>query len=67
MKAFLIQFQLVLTLTLAFLSGNAFSQIVNMNPDPNGDAWYAGGVPDLTPEIVERMNSIPELVLNPNA
>jgi len=39
------------------------SQIVNINPDPNGDPWIAGDAPEITPEIRARLDAIPEMIL----
>jgi hypothetical protein len=41
----------------------AYSQLINCNPDPDDDPWYAGGLPEITPEIHEVINAIPALVL----
>lgn len=42
----------------------AFSQSINMNPDPNGEPWIAGGVPELTEEVREKMRAMPRLDLS---
>ena len=42
----------------------AFSQSINMNPDPNGEPWIAGGIPEMTDEVRERINKIPRLDLS---
>ena len=44
---------------LCFIINAAFSQSVNMNPDPNGEPWIAGGVPELTEEARERISRMP--------
>ena len=40
------------------------AQTINCNPDPNGEEWIAGGLPELTPEILNQLEAIPELELN---
>jgi hypothetical protein len=39
------------------------AQLININPDPNGDPWLAGGwkIPD--PEEMQRIEDIPKLIL----
>ncbi|MBN1981138.1 MAG: hypothetical protein JW795_06380, partial [Chitinivibrionales bacterium] len=38
------------------------SRVVNVNPDPNGPAWYAGGIADeLTAKELEKLESLPLL------
>jgi hypothetical protein len=44
---------------------SAYSQPYNANPDPNGEPWWIGGLPELTPEIQAELDAIPELVLTP--
>jgi len=44
----------LLPLFLVFFIFNTKAQIVNLNPDPNGDPWIAGGIPEVTPEIQEK-------------
>ena len=39
------------------------AQIVNLNPDPNGEPWITGGVPERTPEIQAILEAIPDLIL----
>lgn len=37
-------------------------KLINVNPDPDGQPWYAGGVPDkLTPEQLKKLESLPVL------
>ncbi len=40
------------------------AQLINLNPDPNGEPWWAGGLPEITPEIQAELDAIPKLVLN---
>ena len=40
------------------------AQIVNCNPDPNGEPWIAGTLPEVTPEIQNELEQISELVIN---
>lgn len=42
------------------LNGNE-TGLVNMNPDPNGEPWIAGGMKPPTKEQIEKMKSIPEV------
>lgn len=55
-------FLFVLTLPLLFNNVNA--QLVNLNPDPNGDPWIAGGLPEITAEIQAKLDAIPEMTLS---
>ncbi|PID26333.1 MAG: hypothetical protein CR982_10855, partial [Candidatus Cloacimonadota bacterium] len=57
----------LISFLLAWFTLHAHAQIVNLNPDPNGDPWIAGDVPNITPEIQARMNAIPKMVLSPVA
>lgn len=38
---------------------------ININPDPNGDPWVVGGVPETTSEIQSEIDLIPKFTLNP--
>ncbi len=31
------------------------AQIVNTNPDPNGEPWCAGGLPEITPPVIREL------------
>lgn len=43
-----------------------YSQIINCNPDPNGDPWVAGGSPtSITGDYQLQVDEIQEMVLNP--
>jgi hypothetical protein len=42
-----------------------FAQI-NINPNPSGDPWLVGGIPEITPEIQAEIDAIPEFTLNPS-
>jgi len=44
---------------------SAIAQPYNANPDPNGEPWWIGGLPELTPEIQAELDAIPELMLTP--
>ncbi len=52
-------FTLIMVMTISVV----FAELVNLNPDPDGEPWWAGGVSEPTPEQLERMNAIPKLVL----
>jgi len=41
-----------------------YSQIINLNPDPNGEPWIAGYAPEITPELQAELDAIPEMVLS---
>jgi hypothetical protein len=49
---------LILALSLISFYGQA--QVVNVNPDPNGDPWYVGGDGPLSEKARERLEAIPE-------
>lgn len=51
------------------MAANKFShtgkrQLINVNPDPNGDPWWAGGLSEITPEIQAELDAIPMLTLS---
>ncbi|MBN1983908.1 MAG: hypothetical protein JW795_20415, partial [Chitinivibrionales bacterium] len=35
--------------------------LINVNPDPNGEPWIVGGLPEWTPELQKKMEQIPVL------
>lgn len=37
------------------------AQLINMNPDPNGEPWWAGGY-EITPEEHAKLDSLPSLI-----
>ncbi len=41
----------LLSLILLLLSISLYAQIVNVNPDPNGDPWIAGDALPMLPEV----------------
>jgi len=41
----------LMSLLLALFTINVNAQITNLNPDPDGDPWIAGDLPEITPEI----------------
>ena len=43
---------------------NVNAQIINLNPDPDGEPWIAGDLPEITPEIQAKIDAIPEMVLS---
>jgi len=49
-------------LSFVFLAVGLRAQI-NVNPDPNGEPWIAGKIPDYTPEYIAKLDEIPELEL----
>lgn len=54
----------LISLFLALITLSVNAQIINMNPDPDGEPWIAGGLPEITPEIRARIDAIPEMVLS---
>lgn len=52
---------LLLVGIIYFFSLNA--QVININPDPSGDPWWAGDLPEPTPEMQAIIDSIPEMIL----
>ncbi|MCX6235361.1 MAG: T9SS type A sorting domain-containing protein [Bacteroidetes bacterium] len=44
---------------------NSSAQIINANPDPNGEPWIIGKIPEYTPEYIQELDEIPELELTP--
>ncbi|TVQ84792.1 MAG: hypothetical protein EA393_14185 [Bacteroidetes bacterium] len=49
---------------LTSLAMQVSAQLINMNPDPNGEPWWAGGIPEITPEIQAELDAIPILSLS---
>jgi len=37
------------------------TELINVNPDPNGEPWWVGKLRPLTPEDYEYLNSLPKL------
>ena len=60
MKVFIRTLCLSLVMSLTLMAN---AQLVNCNPDPNGEPWIAGGLPVITPEILAEMESFPVLEL----
>ncbi|MDP2424490.1 MAG: T9SS type A sorting domain-containing protein [Bacteroidales bacterium] len=54
----------LISLFLALFTLSINAQIINLNPDPDGDPWIAGGLPEITLEIQAKMDAIPEMVLS---
>jgi len=40
---------------------------ININPDPNGDPWIVGGIPEITPERRQKLLFYPSLILTPQS
>ena len=53
-----------LILVMVLLVFNLKSQI-NINPDSTGAQWIAGGIPMITQNIIQEIESIPKFSLNP--
>lgn len=59
----------ILLLTLWLLTGLAMqvsAQLINVNPDPNGEPWWAGGY-EITPEMQAEYDALPPLILTQKA
>lgn len=54
----------LISVLLALFTLNVNAQIINLNPDPDGDPWIAGGIPEITPEIQAKLDAIPEMILS---
>jgi len=52
-----------ITVILMIIIGSLFSELINNNPDPNGEPWISGGISPLTPEQQKRVDAIPILLL----
>lgn len=46
------------------LTFKANAQLINCNPDPNGEPWWAGGLPEVTSEIQAELDVIPPLEIS---
>lgn len=42
------------------------AQLINVNPDPNGEPWWAGGY-EITPEMQAEYDALPPLILTQKA
>ena len=40
------------------------AQYINANPDPEGEVWIVGAIPEYTQEYIDKLNAIPELQLS---
>lgn len=49
------------TILLLFIA-NSFGQVINVNPDPNGEPWIVGGWREPTPQEIAK---IPDLQITP--
>lgn len=64
MKTFIRTLCLSLAMSLTLIAN---AQLVNCNPDPNGEPWITGGLPAITPEILTKMEAISPLELTPQS
>lgn len=53
----------ILPLIIALFTLQTNAQVENMNPDPDGKPWMAGGVKEPTAEELAEINAIPKLQL----
>ena len=58
MKAFTKAFCFFFAMSLTLMAN---AQLINCNPDPNGEPWWAGDLPEITPEIQAELDAIPLL------
>lgn len=54
----------ILFLLTVFVVISVNAQLTNLNPDPNGEPWWAGDLPEVTPAIQAHIDAIPFLVLS---
>ena len=54
----------LLSVLLALFTLSVNAQIINLNPDPDGEPWIAGDLPEITPKIQARLDAIPEMALS---
>jgi hypothetical protein len=52
-----------LLLILTALFSFSFAGLVNINPDPDGEPWWIGGISEPSEELMQRINSLPVLKL----
>ncbi|MBN2460544.1 MAG: hypothetical protein JXB60_02960 [Candidatus Cloacimonetes bacterium] len=58
--------RLIVSLCSLFVIISLHSDLVNLNPDPDGDPWYAGGLRPLTAADWEKLDAMPRLQLPDN-
>jgi hypothetical protein len=51
-------------LLLAFCLSLSYAELVNLNPDPDGEPWWAGGVSEPSPEQMEKIKALPVITLS---
>ena len=61
MKVFIRTLCLSLVMSLTLMAN---AQLVNCNPNPNGEPWWAGDLPEITPEIQAELDAIPTLTIS---
>lgn len=54
----------ILIITIFILQLNA--ELINLNPDPDGDPWYAGELRPLTEEDWQKLDAMPRLTIPEN-
>lgn len=60
-------FTLLIAITIsAFSVSHLNAQLVNVNPDPNGEPWIAGDLPELTAERMAAIEAIPQMTSTRN-
>ncbi|MDA3840073.1 MAG: T9SS type A sorting domain-containing protein [Patescibacteria group bacterium] len=50
-------------LTILILASFASAELINNNPDPNGEPWFSADLPELTLEQQKKVDAIPVLLL----
>ncbi|MFA7124238.1 MAG: hypothetical protein WC212_09370, partial [Candidatus Delongbacteria bacterium] len=48
---------------MIIIASFAFAELINMNPDPNGEPWWAGGWKNPTIEEKAQIDALPKLIL----
>ncbi|MDY0016993.1 MAG: hypothetical protein RBS89_04070 [Candidatus Delongbacteria bacterium] len=48
---------------MIIIASFAFAELINMNPDPNGEPWWAGGWKNPTIEEQSQIDALPKLIL----
>ena len=54
----------IVFVALVFTTSVLIAQPFNLNPDPDGDPHWAGGIPDRTPESHAKYLNYPLLILS---
>jgi hypothetical protein len=55
--------KIILIILVFLLLSSVSAELINNNPDPNGEPWYSADLPELTPEQQKKVDAIPVLLL----